>query len=101
VVDPAHTVSRIYLYFYLLINVGSLAGSIATVYAERFIGFWLSYLLPTIIFAACPLILILSKKKYVLAPPTGSVIAKAWKLVRLVFKGRWSWNSFTLYDASL
>jgi POT family proton-dependent oligopeptide transporter len=57
--------------------------------------------LPTIIFAACPLILILSKKKYVLAPPTGSVIAKAWKLVRLVFKGRWSWNSFTLYDASL
>lgn len=48
IMDPAVTTSRVFLYFYLMINVGSLTGSIGMVYAERYIGFWLSYLLPTI-----------------------------------------------------
>ncbi len=48
IMDPAVTVSRVYLYFYLMINLGSLAGSIGMVYAEKYVGFWLSFLLPTL-----------------------------------------------------
>ena len=35
VVDPILTTSRIYMYFYLLINVGSLIGQISMVYSEK------------------------------------------------------------------
>ena len=48
IMDPAVTVSRVYLYFYLMINIGSLVGSIGMVYAEKYVGFWLSFLLPTL-----------------------------------------------------
>jgi len=34
IMDPTLTVSRIYMYFYMMINVGSLCGSIAMVYSE-------------------------------------------------------------------
>jgi POT family proton-dependent oligopeptide transporter len=92
IVDPAVTTARIYIYFYLLINIGSLTGSLAMVYSEHYVGFWLSYLLPTIIFCIAPMILLYYKKFYTLTPPTGSVMAKAFKLICLAFKGRWSWN---------
>lgn len=48
IMDPSVTISRVYLYFYLMINIGSLVGSIGMVYAEKYVGFWLSYLLPTL-----------------------------------------------------
>lgn len=92
IVDPAVTTARIYLYFYMLINIGSLTGSLAMVYSEHYVGFWLSYLLPTIVFLIAPMILLYYKKFYTLSPPTGSVMATAYKLLRLAFKGRWSWN---------
>ncbi|CAG8957163.1 hypothetical protein HYFRA_00009364 [Hymenoscyphus fraxineus] len=92
IVDPAVTTARIYIYFYFLINLGSLCGSLAMVYSEHYVGFWLSFLLPTIVYLLCPIVLWYFKKSYVLSPPTGSVMAKAGKLVRLAFKGRWSWN---------
>ena len=47
IMDPAITVSRVYLYFFLMTNVGSLIRSIGMVYPEKYIGFWLSFLLPT------------------------------------------------------
>jgi POT family proton-dependent oligopeptide transporter len=34
IVDPATTTARIYIYFYFLINCGSICGSIAMVYSE-------------------------------------------------------------------
>jgi POT family proton-dependent oligopeptide transporter len=92
IVDPATTSARIYLYFYLLINIGSLTGSIAMVYAEHFVGFYLSFLLPTIVFAISPLVLFVFKKHYHLSPPTGSVMGKAAKLIKYAFKKRESKN---------
>ncbi|KAF2714050.1 PTR2-domain-containing protein [Pleomassaria siparia CBS 279.74] len=96
VVDPAVTTARIYIYFYLLINIGSLTGSLAMVYSEHYVGFWLSFTLPTIIYLLCPFTLAFFKKKFNLSPPTGSVTGKAWKLIRFACKGRWSWNFNTL-----
>ncbi|PVI05442.1 PTR2-domain-containing protein [Periconia macrospinosa] len=95
IVDPASTTARIYLYFYLLINMGSLTGSVAMVYSEHFVGFWLSFTLPTICYLVCPAVLIWFKKSYTLTPPTGSVMGKAWKLIRFAFKGKGSWNPRT------
>lgn len=56
--DPQVTISRVFLYFYMMINLGALSGGIGMVYAERFIGFWLSYALPTFLFFLAPLVLI-------------------------------------------
>ncbi|PLW55686.1 hypothetical protein PCANC_04604 [Puccinia coronata f. sp. avenae] len=83
IVDPGLTASRIYMYFYLIINVGALTGQIGMVYAEKYVGFWLAYLLPTILFCTCPLVMVLGKPLYVLRPPTGSVFGKAVKLMKL------------------
>ncbi|KAJ5138146.1 hypothetical protein N7526_004379 [Penicillium atrosanguineum] len=100
IVDPAATVSRIYLYFYLMINVGSLTGQISMVYAERYVGFWLSFLLPTIMFCLCPTVLFLCKSNYKLHPPTGSVYSKAFRLWKLAMTGRWSLNPLRLFQST-
>lgn len=62
------------------------------VYAERYVGFWLSYLLPTIMFLFCPMVLFLCKSSYTLYPPQGSTFTKACKVWGLAMKGKWSWN---------
>ncbi len=95
--DPQVTISRVFLYFYMMINFGSLAGGIGMVYAERYIGFWLSYALPTFMFFFAPLVLMACKKHYVLAKPTGSVTSKAFALLRLASKGKWSPNPVRTY----
>ncbi|PBP19953.1 putative MFS peptide transporter [Diplocarpon rosae] len=92
IMDPAVTVSRVFLYFYMMINVGSLTGSIGMVYAEKYVGFWLSFTLPTLMLLTCPIVIMVCKPRYVLTPPTGSTLAKAGKLWSLAMKGKWSWN---------
>jgi POT family proton-dependent oligopeptide transporter len=92
IMDPSVTVQRVYLYFYLMINVGSLTGSIGMVYAEKYVGFWLSFLLPTLMLCLCPMVIFACKKNYRLTPPTGSPLSKALKLWKLALSNRWSWN---------
>ena len=50
IIDPALTMERLYLWFYLMINIGAFGGQLGMVYAEKWVGFWLSYLLPTLVF---------------------------------------------------
>ncbi|KAJ7176328.1 peptide transporter PTR2A [Mycena crocata] len=106
IVDPALTVSRIYMYFYLMINVGSLIGQIGMTYSEKacfstrrqfYVGFWLAYTLPTVVFLLCPFILIAGRKRYIRSPPTGSVLATFLHLFRFASKGRWSLNPLRTY----
>ncbi|KAF2129483.1 PTR2-domain-containing protein [Dothidotthia symphoricarpi CBS 119687] len=92
IVDPGITISRIYMRYYLLINIGALVGQISMVYAEKYVGFWLSFTLPTILFVFCPLLMVLFSKHYVKKPPQGDVLVKSVKLYALVLKGRWSLN---------
>ncbi|KAJ7859794.1 PTR2-domain-containing protein [Mycena olivaceomarginata] len=95
IVDPALTISRVYMYFYLFINIGALIGQIGMTYSERYVGFWLAYTLPTVIFLLCPIVLFLGRNRYVRTPPTGSVLATALRLWRYAARGRWSWNPVT------
>lgn len=83
--DPPATISRIFLYFYMMINIGSLSGQIGMVFAEKYVGFWLSFLLPTIIYCFCPFVLFFCRNRYYTTPPTGSVTAKAFHLFKFAF----------------
>ena len=95
IVDPVATISRMYMYFYLMINVGALIGQIGMVYAEKYVGFWLAYALPTFLFLLCPLVMYVARNKYVCAKPTGSIIPTFFSALGLAMKGRWSLNPVT------
>ncbi|KAF3908068.1 hypothetical protein ABW21_db0204421 [Orbilia brochopaga] len=97
IVDPVLTISRIYMYFYLMINVGALIGQISMVYAEHYVGFYLSFLLPTILFSFCPIVLAVCKKRYVKTPATYSVLTRSMQLIGFASRGRWSINPVTTY----
>ncbi|KAH6627023.1 POT family-domain-containing protein [Chaetomium sp. MPI-SDFR-AT-0129] len=97
IVDPAATASRVYHYFYLFINIGALCGQLAMVYCEHYVGFWLSYSLPTILLCFCPLVLLWGRHRYKRVPPQGSVLGRSFKLFLLANKGRWSINPVKTY----
>ncbi|KAG7443566.1 peptide transporter PTR2A [Guyanagaster necrorhizus] len=97
IVDPVYTVSRIYMYFYLFINIGALIGQVAMTYAEKYVGFWLAFTLPTVVFLLCPLVLWFGRNRYVRSPPTGSVLGTTMKLWLYAAKGRWSINPIKTY----
>ncbi|CAO1626697.1 unnamed protein product [Sympodiomycopsis kandeliae] len=92
IVDPSLTIARLFMYFYAAINVGAIVGQVAMVYAEKRVGFWLSYLLPTVVFLLCVPVLLFSNKYYTKTPPAGSVLSDAIKFIRFATKGRWSLN---------
>lgn len=91
-VDPAVTATSVYMWFYLFINIGALVGQLSMVYAEKYVGFWLSYFLPTVMLSICPIVMVACRKVYVRTPPQGSVFGKSLKLFFLAQKGRWSIN---------
>jgi proton-dependent oligopeptide transporter, POT family len=78
IIDPAVTIQRIYMIFYLCINIGSLS-AIATTELELNIDFWAAYLLPLCMFIVGFLAILVGKKYYVQRPPRGSVILHAFK----------------------
>ncbi|KAI5803375.1 POT family-domain-containing protein [Peziza echinospora] len=78
IVSPDMTIQSIYMMFYWCINLGSLSG-IATVYMEKYIGFWSAFLLPFCMFFVGIGTLIVGRKYYVTTPPNGSVILQAFQ----------------------
>jgi len=97
IVDPAATSSRVYHYFYLFINIGALVGQITMVYCEYYVGFWLSYTLPTIVLCFCPLVMLWGRRRYKRVPPEGSILGRPFKLLFLASKGRWSISPIQTY----
>ena len=97
IIDPAATSARIYNWFYLFINVGALIGQITMAYTALYVGYWLAFLLPTIMFLLCPFVLIVCKKKYRVAKPQGSVLGPAIKTLIFATKGKWSLNPVRTY----
>ncbi|KAL8306462.1 hypothetical protein RB597_003022 [Gaeumannomyces tritici] len=89
IVDPTITINRVYNWFYFFINIGALLGQLTMVYAELYVGFWLSYLMPTIMLSICPLVMWWGRKHYRDRPPAGSVLGKALKTFGLAQRGRW------------
>ena len=99
IVDPQVTIQRYLLIFYQCINVGAFF-AVATEYVERFVGFWLAYLLPGILYMIMPPVLIYASSRLYKAPPQGSVLIEAAKVCKVLFtNGGWRkrgeefWNS--------
>lgn len=78
IVDPTLTIQRIYMIFYLCINIGCLS-PIATTQMERSSGFWTAYLLCLCFFILGIAIFIVGKRHYVVHPPNGSIIMDAFR----------------------
>ncbi|KAF5549287.1 peptide transporter PTR2 [Fusarium mexicanum] len=97
IVDPETTIQRIMLIFYMCINVGAFF-MIATTYIEKYVGFWLAFLLPGIIYILLPVLLMWRYKTLRRAPPQGSDLNNFFKIVGLAIKenkGRvWAKNFF-------
>ncbi|KAH9833910.1 PTR2-domain-containing protein [Teratosphaeria destructans] len=85
IVDPESTIQRIMLYFYALINVGAFF-AVATTYTEKYVGYWLSYLLPGILYFLLPGLLWYLNNRIVKYPPQGTVLTKAWKILYISAK---------------
>ncbi|KAF2640028.1 peptide transporter-like protein PTR2 [Massarina eburnea CBS 473.64] len=87
IVDPAATVQRIYMIFYMCINVGSIS-AIATTTLELHVGFWSAYLLPLVMFGVGFFILLKGKDSYVIKPPQGGVIGNCFKALWIAARNR-------------
>ena len=57
ILDPEATTERVMLWFYLLINIGGFM-QVATSYAEKYVGFWLGFILPLFLYLPLPLLLV-------------------------------------------
>ena len=88
IVDPAVTAQRIYMYFYLAINVGSL-GAILNVILEHKVGFWAAYLLPLCAFTVALGIILGGRRKYILRKPQGSIILDSFRAMSIAVKNGW------------
>ena len=97
IVDPRVTIERIYMWFYFFINVGSLIGQLTMVYAEKYVGFYLAYLLPTIMLSLGPGVMLWGRKRYIRREPAGSVLVPALRTFFLAQRGRWSINPVSTY----
>ena len=89
IVDPQLTVTRYLLIFYWCINIGAFF-SLATSYSSRFVGFWLSFLLPGIVYMLMPIVLVIASSKLYKAPPQGSVVVETMKVFKVLLSdGGW------------
>jgi POT family len=71
IVDLEHTVERVMLWFYLLINIGAFT-SVATSYAARLVGWWLAYLIPLVLYIPLPALLLWLRPRIIMHKPGGS-----------------------------
>ena len=63
----------------------------------KFVGFYLAYTLPTVVFLLCPIVLFIGRNSYIRSPPTGSVLASALRLFAFAARGKWSLNPVITY----
>ena len=85
IVDPEATTERVMLWFYLLINVGGFMG-VPTSYTEKYIGWWLSFLLPLILYLPLLPLLFWLRKKLVLYPPGGSDLVNVFRILGICIR---------------
>ncbi|WOO82726.1 Peptide transporter PTR2 [Vanrija pseudolonga] len=89
IVDPAITIQRWLLWFYLCINIGGFF-ALATTYCSRFVGFWLAFFIPGVVYLFMPLLLLWLGPRLYKAPPKGSVVVEAFAVLKFALaNGGW------------
>lgn len=88
IVDREQVLERISLYYYWIINVGAFF-LVATTYCARRIGYWLAFLVPTIMYVFLPGILFFLKPRLVEDAPAKSGLSIFWRVLRVTFSRGW------------
>lgn len=87
--DPNITIQNVFMFFYLMINIGSLS-VIATTEMEKHIGFWSAFLLPLCFFVIAIVALVLGKNQYVKVPVLEKIIAKSFHVCWIGIKNKFN-----------
>ncbi|KAJ1324689.1 putative peptide transporter [Microdochium nivale] len=83
--DPEHSAERVMLWFYLLINIGGFM-NVATTYCEKYVGWWLAFLIPLILYLPLPVLMWWLKPRLILHPPGGSDLGNVVKVIVICFR---------------
>ena len=81
------TSNRISLIYYLFVNLGALL-AIPTSYIAKYVGFWLAFLVPGLVYLMLPLLLFASKPYTKIGKPQGSELDAVFKIIAISFKIR-------------
>ncbi|KAL0573278.1 hypothetical protein V5O48_008685 [Marasmius crinis-equi] len=101
IVDPGVSVQTMIVIYTWLINVGTFL-SLASTYAAKRVGYWLAFMIPTVIFLVMPIGLVIVSRYIVKTPPQGSLLVEIVKMFKVIysrsglrglFKGGEYWNS--------
>ncbi|KAK0723285.1 general substrate transporter [Lasiosphaeria miniovina] len=83
--DPESTAERVMLWFYLLINIGGFFG-VATSYSEKYVGWWLAFILPLFLYLPLPLLLWFLHKRLILHPAAGSDLGNVFRVLGICIR---------------
>lgn len=75
-------------WFYWAINLGALS-SLITTNVEKYYSFWLAYLIPLIVFNGSIIVLLVGRQRYIRNPPSGSLIIRAFRVIKTAIQMRW------------
>ncbi|KAH8649185.1 POT family-domain-containing protein [Xylariales sp. PMI_506] len=78
--DPESSAERIMLWFYLMINIGGFM-NVATAYCEKYVGWWLAFLVPVFLYLPLPFMLTWLRPRLILHPPGGSDLANVMRVL--------------------
>lgn len=84
-VDPETTIQRMMLIFYGLINIGAFF-ALATTYSEKYVGYWLAFLLPGILYFLLPILLYFWYNKTIKKAPSRSAYDKFYAIIWIALK---------------
>lgn len=80
------------LIFYGLVNVGAFY-AVGVDYAEKYIGYWLAFLLPGIIYFLLPILLLVYYKRTVKVPPSKSAYNSVYSIIWVALRSN-GWRIF-------
>ncbi|KAK6455845.1 POT family-domain-containing protein [Scheffersomyces xylosifermentans] len=87
--DPNITIQNVFMFFYLMINIGSMS-VIATTELEAHVGFWAAYLLPFCFFFIALIALVLGRNQYVKVPVGDKIINKTFKCTWIAINNKFN-----------
>ncbi|XP_046859137.1 solute carrier family 15 member 4-like [Xenia sp. Carnegie-2017] len=73
-------------WFYWIINFGAMLALAVASYVQQDISYFFGYLIPVVTLLLSILVFLLGRKRYIIRPPTGSVLTTTFKIVREAIK---------------
>ncbi|OAA57433.1 major facilitator superfamily transporter peptide [Niveomyces insectorum RCEF 264] len=83
--DPEATTERAMLWFYLVVNIGGFM-NVATSYCEKYVGWWLAFAIPLMLYIPLPFVLWYLRTRLILHPPGGSDLPNVFRVLGVCFR---------------